>query len=592
MTWKLTITNIAGIRTGKATIEPGINAVRGSNWQGKSSLLTAIETAMGTETVLTEGETSGDVTLETKEKTARVDLTRENGTVVSQGTPYLTTEQQQTAARLYAFLDEDNAVRQAVRNGENMEAVLMRPLDFENIDEQIATLKAERNQVEAELERAESASNKLPQVEQQIASIEDELDSLRRKRSDLGDGQTEGDDGKRDELANAKAERDRVENQIDRLERTVERTEEKLAEIREQRDELTIPETPDDLEAELETHREQYEQRRRDAELLQSVYAPTKRILDENRLDLITEVTHELAADSATCWTCGTDATRAAFDEHVDKLQSRVASLWEAANEHEAQFNELQSRKEELREAQQRVADLEDQRADLERRLEERTASLKTAESRLTELESNIESLSEAVKEDDDKLADVDGEIKYAEARLEDAREQRETLETQAQQKDTLQAECDRIDEEIVSLRTRKEALKQRTREAFEAAMQELIPRFAVGFETARLTSTFDLVVARDGREASLDALSEGEVELLGLVAALAGYEAFDVADTVPIMLVDNLGGLADENLQTLVEYLESRATYLVVTTYPEHSSFEGHTINPGEWTVVSPQSP
>jgi hypothetical protein len=118
-----------------------------------------------------------------------------------------------------------------------------------------------------------------------------------------------------------------------------------------------------------------------------------------------------------------------------------------------------------------------------------------------------------------------------------------------------------------------------------------VLSRFDAGFEAARLTPDFELVVARDGQEASLEALSEGELELLGFVAALAGYEAFDVAGTVPVMLVDGVGGLDDDNHQTLVEYLQERTEYLVFTAYPEYTAFEGSEIDPGEWTIATDQS-
>jgi wobble nucleotide-excising tRNase len=97
-----------------------------------------------------------------------------------------------------------------------------------------------------------------------------------------------------------------------------------------------------------------------------------------------------------------------------------------------------------------------------------------------------------------------------------------------------------------------------------------------------------DLVVVREGHEANLDALSEGELELLGFVAALAGYEAFDVADATPVMLVDGVGGLAETNLHTLVESLRERTEYLVFTAYPEHSAVDGHEIDPAAWTIAS----
>lgn len=151
-----------------------------------------------------------------------------------------------------------------------------------------------------------------------------------------------------------------------------------------------------------------------------------------------------------------------------------------------------------------------------------------------------------------------------------------------------LDAEYDSLTEEITDLRNRKEEVKRRIREAFSSALDDLLEQFDTGFETARLTSTFDLVVARDGREAQLDALSEGERELLGFVAALAAYDAFDVGERVPVMLLDGLGGLASGNLQILVEYLADRTEYLVLTAYPEYEGFDGNELSPSDWQVVS----
>jgi len=63
------------------------------------------------------------------------------------------------------------------------------------------------------------------------------------------------------------------------------------------------------------------------------------------------------------------------------------------------------------------------------------------------------------------------------------------------------------------------------------------------------------------------------------------------VTDDIPVMLLDGLGGLADDNLRTLIDYLEDRAEFLVFTTHPENTTFEDHTIDPTEWSVVSPES-
>ncbi|ELY81883.1 chromosome segregation ATPase-like protein [Natrinema pallidum DSM 3751] len=114
-----------------------------------------------------------------------IQLERTNGTVSRSGQPYLAEEYDRVCAELFAFLDEDNEIRQAVRAGENLENLLTRPLDFENIDEQIADLRHEREQVERELDRADKAADRLPDLQQQVTSLEDDLEELRAERDEL-----------------------------------------------------------------------------------------------------------------------------------------------------------------------------------------------------------------------------------------------------------------------------------------------------------------------------------------------------------------------------------------------------------------------
>ena len=109
-----------------------------------------------------------------------------------------------------------------------------------------------------------------------------------------------------------------------------------------------------------------------------------------------------------------------------------------------------------------------------------------------------------------------------------------------------------------------------------------------LGFETARLTGTFELVVARDGRESRLEALSEGERELLGIIVAVAGYRTFDVAERVPVILLDGVSQLAADNLRELSDYLSGSSEILLTTAYPEAGEFGGHSIDPGLWDLVS----
>lgn len=588
---ELEIRNIAGIREGEAHLRPGVNAVRGLNWQGKSSFVQAIETALGVATTLTEGADEGGVTLTVDGEVYRVELSRDGDAVRRSGTPYLDDEYDRVCTRLYACLDDDNPVRAAVRDGDNLEELLTRPLDFEEIDERIADLRAERDSVEAELERAERAADRLPAAQESVTQLEAELEELRERRAELvsesDDAGADGDvEAVRDELSRERAERSRLADRVERLEDTVERTEAELDELRDRRSELTVPDV--DVEADLRAAREELDRIERDVELVQGLYSANERILEEGRVDLVADVDRGLVGDEVDCWVCGSEASVEDIEARVEELGETVRSLTERAEQRRSTIEDLEERRADAREARREQTELDAEIRDLEATLADRRESLSETRDRLESVESRIDDLAEKVADTDERLTDLQSEIKYAEARLDDEREELADLERRADQRETLEETLAELRADIEELRRRKSRIKQRTREAFDEAIRELVERFETSFETARLTSSFDLVVARDGREASIDALSEGEVELISVVAALAGYDAYDVDDISPVLALDGLSGLADRNLHALVEYLRGRAEYLVFTAYPEHSPFEGHQLDPADWHVVS----
>jgi len=590
MTWEIEIENIAGILDGRATIEPGLNAVRASNWQGKSSFVASIKTALGVATPLTEGQAEGRVHLDTPDSDIEIELVRENGAIRRRGQPYLTDEYDIIRTDLFACLDERNEIRRTVREGDNLEEVLMRPLDFQNIDEQIADLQREREQVESELAQASEAKKRLPSVQEKVTRLEFELKDLREKHESLtqqAETDTESSTSTQSELAQAQSEREQAENQIERLERSLERTESRLEERRAELDDIELIEDAN-VEAELAEARDALQESKRDIEVLQSVYSANEMVLKENRLDLLTEVQRELSGDTVECWTCGSQVSRSDIADHLDQIGDKIANLRAKVESRRDAVEELEARREEKNQAERRKRDLEAEITELEEKCSDYRQSLVDAEERLESAEHRVEELSESVNETVGEITDVESDIKYREAELKDAKDELNALEARADRVELLEEEREKLGSEIEDLRNRKDTIKFEAREAFDEAIQDVLARFDTGFETARLTSEFELVVARDGREASLDALSEGELELLGFVTALAGYEAFDVGDAVPILLVDGVGGLADDNLHTLIDYLQGRTEYLVFTVYPEYASFNGKDISPAEWEVAT----
>lgn len=589
MVWKIDLTNVAGIREGSATIEPGLNAVRGSNWQGKSSFVEGIKGGLGVSTTLTEGEDAGRVRLRTPDGEFDVAFRREGTSVTREGVPYLTDDYDAVRAELFACLDERNEVRRAVREAVPLKDVLLRPLDFQNIDQRIAELKREREAVQTELASAEEARKRLPTITEKVNRLEEELASLREKQAALDEGD-EGVQSAQDDLAQARSERERAENRIERLEASIERTESRLDERRAELAELPT-DTDADVGSELAAARSDLEAHRRDLDVLQSLYSATEMVLSENRIDLVSEVSREVIGDTLACWTCGSTVDRESIEAQLDELGERIAEQRAVVESRRDTVEELEARREERRRSRRRKRDLESEVADLEAKLADERSDLEDARQRREDAQSRIEDLADAVEDTVEEVTDIESEIKFREAELKDARDECEALEARAERAETLSAEDDRLSEEIESLRNRKDTIEFETREAFDRAIDDVLERFDTGFESARLTPGFELTVARDGQAASLDALSDGELELLGFVTALAGYEAFDVADTVPIMLVDGIGGLDDGNLHTLIEYLRDRTEYLVFTIYPEYTAFDGREISPDDWTVATQES-
>ncbi|WP_254525530.1 archaea-specific SMC-related protein [Natrinema caseinilyticum] len=589
MTWKIDIENIAGIYEGSAELEPGLNAVKGSNWQGKSSFIEAIKTGLGTTATLTEGRDHGHVRLETPERAVSLDLSRSNGVVNVEGTPYLETEYDVARTSLFACLGEQNEIRRAVREGRNLEDVLLRPLDFQNIDVQIADLKAERDGIDSELAQAREARKRLPGLQERVTQLETEVEELQDRREELSAGGATEDraDSVQSELSQAQANRSQAESQVERLTQTIDRVETRLEDRRSELETIEIDES-DSVESELADARSDRKEVNRALEVLQNVYSANEMVLEEDQLDLITTVDRELSGDSVVCWTCDSTVSRTDLENRLDALGEKITEKRAQLETHRDRVEELEAQREERAQARRQKRDIETKIEDLEEKLADRKQSLEEARDRFERADERVEALSEAVDETVDEITDVESEIKYREAELKDARTELDELESRADQIELLEDEREEIQHEIAELRNRKQEIKQRARDEFSDSIRDISDRFETGFESAHLTGGFDLVVARDGREANLEALSEGELELIGFIAALAGYESFDVDEAVPIMLVDGVGSLADENLRTLVEYLDERTEYLVFTTYPEHTTGDGQTIDPTTWSVAS----
>jgi len=608
--WDFRITNIAGIQSGEATVHDGLNVVQASNFMGKSSFVGAIQTVMGTSGMygeshtLTEDADEGAIQLDTAEASYDVELTRsETGTVTRRGTPVLTDETDRTCARLFAFLGENNPIRARVRNGEDVTDLLLAPLDIEDIDEQIETLKRERASVDRRLQSAQQAASNIPSVQEAIHTLERELTDLREQRETVEQRVAEDgsdDDGLSDELADKRSRLTTTEQTVSRLEKRLERTETRLEEKRAALGDIEIPEEPA-VSADMADTEARIDDLELKIDLLEGLYRANQRVLEEDEVDLVSTVDRSVIGDEVECWVCGAATTTADMQERLDTLQERLESLREERSTLQAEITEMQAAKQRLEEKRQRKATLEEEIGNLTADADEVRGELQQAKDRRARLREEVEEL-EGRREDaeeslSEELTDIKAEIRTHEAELSEQRSRLDELETQRETADELAEEKERFSEELTDLRNRKTEKQWEIKEQFDDAMADAIDRFAPGFDGARLDvktteeneiEAFDLVIARDGRETDIANLSEGEQELVGIVVAVAGQRTFGVSERVPVVVLDGISQLSAENLRRLTDYLSGASEVLVTTAYPEAGDFGGHRISPEAWETVS----
>jgi len=607
--WHIDIRNIGGIRTGDISVEPGVNVVQGSNFQGKSSLIAAIRTVMGStgpydRYPLTENTDTGSVTLETDDGTYEITIREAaNGAIPETAHTYLTDETDQIAARLFAFLGEDNPIRKAVRNGDDFTDLLLEPLALERLNEEIEGLQQERQSIEQDITEAENAVDQILEAQQEVTRLETELETLREQRDEL-DTET-GDKDRVDELSEAlSTKRDELERTTSQQRRLEDRLEQKRATIEDQRAELSALDDPEeiDLTTDIDRQRDQVAELNDTISFLEDLYRVNKNAVDEEMVAHVTDVERSLTDDSLACWVCGEETSTDEIDSRLTELTDRLTGLRDQRQQLETEIETVEQRRREFETQKQRRADLKARIANLETDVEDMTRDLQSVEKRKETLETEVEELEtelEAAEDDyNEALTDVKTQIRTTERELEASRERLDEFDAKNDQLEELRETKTELSAEIERLRNEKDAKQRALVEAFNEAIDDIVDQFAPGFDGGHLTAkraagtdeieSFELVVARDGVETELDNLSEAERELVGLALTVAGFQAFDVGETMPAIFVDGISQLAADHLRHLVEYLQTENEILVITAYPEAGEFDANVITPESWDVVS----
>ncbi|QLG64173.1 archaea-specific SMC-related protein [Halorarum salinum] len=618
--------NIGGIDEADVTLPPGVTVLSGRNATNRTSFLQALMAGLGSEQPSLKADADeGHVELEIGDRTWTRTLTRHGEAVSFDGDPFLDDPQ---LADMFAFLLENNEVRRAVERGDDLREIIMRPIDTDSIEAEIAELEREKDDIDDRIEELERLETELPDLEAERREVREELEGA---REELADVQAEIDDLDAD-LEESRSRKEDIEAAFQRLrearseledvEFDIEAERATLAELREERDELeeTLERAePSDSDPEAIAERIA-DARRRKRELddtlseLQSVISFNEEMLEGDGLDLDLDgtssagtggdVTDKLVEDTerTVCWTCGSEVERDRIDETLDLLGKIRAEKLDERNELRNRIDELSTERSELQQARREV-----ERA--ESRLEDVEAEIEATEERIEGLEDDRDEQAEAVEEleaetervgegDYDEVLERHREANELELRVErlesdlaDVDARIEEREEAIDDRSRLADEREQVADQLTELRTRVDRIEADAVESFNEHMDAVldilqydnidriwIERREREVREGRRKVTrpeFDLHIIRTtaGGESyrdTIDHLSESEREVTGLVFALAGYLVHDVHEDLPFIVLDSLEAIDSDRIARIVDYLEEYAEYFVVALLPE----------------------
>jgi DNA repair exonuclease SbcCD ATPase subunit len=604
------VENIGGIDETDVELRPGVSVLAGRNATNRTSFLRSIMAALGSDRVSLKGDAEeGRVELTVGEELYTRRLVRSNGVVSFDGEPYL---QEPELADLFAFLLESNEARRAVEVGGDLRELLLRPIDTERIDDEIERLRAERRQVDERLSELSTLERDLPDLEAERGRLDEEIeettDRLEAARTAL-ETATDEDTDTDEELEELRELRTRLEDL--EYDRETERRSLESLETEREEVEATLEELPgdddgalDEMASRIETLRGRKRELDETVSRLQTIVQFNQEIVEGDRpafvrqIDEDRPVTDRLVGDEAvTCWTCGNSVESAAIEETLDRLRTLRTEMAERRSEVTDELDELRAERDAHAERRRERERLDREREETEREIERREERLSEVDSEIDALESEIDTLeTDLENRDGDETFTLQREFTEAEfelRRLENERdsvaEKIDGIEERLSSRSRLENQRESIREEIERLRTRIDRIERDAIEAFNEHMGTVLDLLdyanleRIWIErreaaTARDEAEYVLHVTRTTEEGvayedEVEHLSESEREVTGLVVALAGALAHDVAEEVPFMLLDSLEAIDSERIATLVDYFDDHVPYIVVALLPEDAA-------------------
>jgi predicted nucleic acid-binding Zn-ribbon protein len=621
----LIMNDIGGIERAEVEFPAGITTLAGKNASNRSSLLKALNESLGgTMGSIRRGtdDSTGYAELAFADETYHRTLRVEGVDVVRSGRPY---SSDTTLVDLYVSLLESNEIRRLVETADpdtvdaGLADLLMAPVDVEDIQQEIEQYQKRKEEIEPELESIEAAKAELPELDEQrqvnqteLERLEVELEDKREQLTTLDvDYETaEQAEEQLDALQAAQEEYRDIGTTIERREHRVKDIEQELSDRRDALEnvEEQIESAPSPADSALHSLEEEEQRLQRVGLLLDNLAETGRAVVNpaqeadlspkiDTGQDAIADIARLFDPDSQAtgCPLCSNPIQREVIQERVETIASAASEYYDAASDIAEQQDELRSQR-------QHVEELRDERDNLQSDIHQLEHRIKDTKQRIAELEdtrdetrSEIDELQERVEElqqrRSDELETLYDEIAELQGARVDVEANLERIDNRiAEHESTIGVETD-LREELADIESsieeqREHILQLETcmQDAATTHMTELVERLdyagLAGIHLEREPtehpaglSEFRLIVKRRQQDGSvvdeddLGTLSESERSLVGLVVALAGYVAHDVADEVPFLLLDSLEAFDTDRIDRLLDYVRDAVDVSYIVT-------------------------
>ncbi|GAA0250851.1 archaea-specific SMC-related protein [Haladaptatus pallidirubidus] len=589
------VTNVGGIRDLDLEIPKGVTCITGPNASNKTSLLKALTFVMGKETVpVRSGADEARVELTVDGRTVTRTATIQGTHLHVEGEGWISGEDADALVD-FASLLEFNPLRTAVRQGDDVEAQLKRPVNLDALEAERSEKVQTKRSFKRKLDSLGDVDGMLTKTKNELHTKRDHLEKLDAKLAELETKREESTESDalrelREEQTELISERDQYERQVEDFQDAIERLELRQDELTDDLEEARIAleeKNIDELRRrkdELEAERDIVSER---LDVLQSILAANREMLTGEFAGVLGQDSN-LLDNRYRCWTCGKPAEENAFEETLSELSDVIDTDRARLREHEPEIKDIEERIEAAKEAEKCVRRLRTRLQEVKENLERRRESLGTKRNALSDVQSHLEALGATIAEYKQTEESEASDIATA---IEDVRIERQSiisnidrletklneLQQQAAEREEAEERMAKLSEEVRKLTDRIENTERQLRETFNETMNELVA--VLDFDDIKriwLDGEFSLVVARevDGtiHREPVENLAESERESIGLVLALAGYLAYDLPEIAPVLALDSMGAFDIERLERLVGYFADEAQYLLVTAYPEIS--------------------